>query len=113
MAKIRKLKIRWNSSPSPHVVCYKLYWSVGGRVGYESEHAEVGKNTEVTLPDDVTSFPFIEGIVEFGVTAVTETGNESDMTTLMTPLQFTAPEAPIELAAESLLDFWFSSNPFH
>jgi hypothetical protein len=76
----RSARVRWDASPSPNVVGYKLYWAVGGGVNYDSESAEVGNVTEVVLPDQVTSFPLFPGNVEIGVTAVNELGKESDMT---------------------------------
>ena len=64
MAKIRKRKIRWNPSSTADVVGYKVYWSVGGGVNYNSESAEVGMRTEVILPDELPSFPLVEGEIE-------------------------------------------------
>lgn len=79
----RCARVRWNASPSPNVVGYKLYWAVGGGVNYDSESAEVGNVNEVILPDHVPSFPVFPGNIEIGVTAVNEFGKESDMTKYM------------------------------
>lgn len=76
----RSARVRWDASPSPDVVGYKLYWAVGGGVNYDSESAEVGNVTEVILPDQVMSFPPFQGNVEIGVTAVNDVGKESGMT---------------------------------
>ena len=102
MAKVQKRKIHWNASNSPGVVGYKIYWVVGKGVNYDSDFAEVGNVTEVILPDEVPSFPVVEGKVELGVVAVDHIGNESDMTKLYAPFGFTAPDAPTGLTVETL-----------
>ena len=101
MARMKKRKLCWKASGSSQVVGYKLYWSTGGGVNYQSSCAEVGNVTEVVLPDDVETFTPGSGPVEFGVTAVDELGNESDMVTLMAPYQFNVPEAPADLRFET------------
>ena len=95
MAKIRKLKLSWNASDSDTVTGYKLYWSEGTDIGYDSEFIDVGNVTEVDLPDDValTDRPIL-----FGVTAMDKDGNESDMTTLAEPYRLHAPQAPGSLS---------------
>ena len=102
MARVRKRKVHWNASNSLGVVGYKLYWAVGKGVNYDSDFAEVGKVTEVILPDDVPSFPIDTGDIELAVVSVDHIGNESDMTKLYAPFGFTAPDAPTGLAVETL-----------
>ena len=104
MAKIKKRKLQWTASQSPQVVAYKLYWAQGEKVGYESSSATLGNVTEVVLPDDVAEFTPEAGPVEFGVTAVDELGNESDLVTVSAPHQFNAPQAPGELWIEGHKD---------
>ncbi len=104
MAKIKKRKLQWTESQSPQVVAYKLYWAQGDKVSYESPCATLGKVTEVVLPDDVEEFTPETGPVEFGVTAVDELGNESDLVTVSAPHQFNAPMAPGELWIEGPKD---------
>ncbi len=111
MAKVRKIRVRWSASTGSNVVGYKLYWAVGGGVNYDSDFNEVGKRTEVILPDEVPSFALVAGDIELGVTAVTEIGNESDMAKFSLPLDFTAPDAPMDIVIESREDFWWSSEP--
>ncbi len=65
MAKIRKRRISWDPSSSDGVLGYKLYWSQNGAVDYDSESAEVGKVTQIALPNDLTLFPLVEGEMEF------------------------------------------------
>jgi hypothetical protein len=108
MAKIRKRKIHWKPSNSYHVAGYKLYWAVGANVNYDSESADIGKRTEIILPDDVPSFPFVDGDIELGVTAVTEKGNESDMSKMSASFEFAVPDAPSELGSEDMEDFFVS-----
>jgi len=99
---VKKRKIHWNASNSPGVVGYKIYWAVGKGVNYNSDFAEVGKVTEVILPDQVPSFPNVAGKLELGVVAVDYIGNESDMTKLYGPFSFSAPDAPTGLTIETL-----------
>jgi hypothetical protein len=101
MARMKKRKLCWKGSGSSQVVGYKLYWASGGGVNYQSSSAEVGNVTGVILPDEVETFAPGSGPIEFGVTAVDELGNESDMVTLMAPYQFNVPEAPADLHFET------------
>ena len=95
MAKIRKCKLSWEASTSEHVIGYKLYWSKGTEVDYDSKYLKLGNVTEIALPDDVT---LSGGPVMFGVTAIDRDGNESDLVTLAEPYQLSVPEAPVALS---------------
>lgn len=99
---LRSKRVRWAASASPEVTGYRLYWAVGGGVGYDSEFAEMGLTTQVILPDDVAPFPLVAGPIEIGVTAVNEAGNESEMIRLPTLFDFTAPGPPEDLEAEDI-----------
>jgi hypothetical protein len=88
-----------------------LYWSEWGSVSYDSEFAELGNVTEVVLPDDVASFIPANGPIEFGLTAVDELGNESDMATIWAPYQFMVPEAPENIKIETLQEFHVHHSP--
>jgi hypothetical protein len=70
----------------------------------------LGNVTEIVLPDEVKSFKPNGGPVEFGVTAVDELGNESDMVTLKAPYQFNIPKAPDDLYLQKLEDFSITDN---
>ena len=94
MAKIRKYKLCWNASDSETVIGYKLYWSEGMEIDYDSQFIDVGSVTEVALPDDVA---LADGPVMFGVTAIDKDGNESDMATIEEPYQLDVPNAPAVL----------------
>lgn len=102
MAKIKKRKLRWAASQSPQVVGYKLYWEEGGQVTYNSICANLGNIIEVVIPDGVENFSLKpdSGTIEFGITAVDELGNESDMITVSAPYQFNVPHAPGEIWLE-------------
>ena len=106
MAKIKKRKLCWNASESQQVVGYRLYWAEGGEVGYDSPFAAVGNVTEVVLPDDVNGFSPKGGPIEFGVSAVDELGNESDLTTFKAPYQFNILLAPEGMWIEPLDEFY-------
>lgn len=94
MGKIKRRKLRWTGSESPQVVGYKLYWEEGDTVTYDSLCAIVGNVTEIVLPDDVEDFETENGPIEFGIAAVDELGNESDLITISAPYQFKVPRAP-------------------
>ncbi len=111
MAKMKKRKFRWEGSNSSQIVGYKLYWSEWGGVDYDSKCAELGNVTEVVLPDDVAAFTPANGPVEFGLTAIDELGNESDMATVYAPYQFSVPEAPANLVIETIQEFHVHHNP--
>ena len=100
--KVKRKRLRWQPSASPDVTGYILYWSRYGEVHYGSEHAQVGKVTEVILPDDVPSFPLDKGKLELGVSAVNQLGNESDLTKLTVRFNFSVPGAPRNLEVEDL-----------
>jgi hypothetical protein len=101
MPKLKPRVLRWRASESAQVAFYKLYWSREGEVDYDSDHAAVGNVTEVLLPDGVAAFTPGDGPVEFGLTAVDELGNESDMVRLKAPYQFSVPRPPAEFRIAS------------
>ena len=105
MAKIKKRRLKWTPSSSSQVVGYRLYWSDHGDVNYDSHCITLPNVTEIVLPDGIDSFTPAGGPVVFGITAVDELGNESDMTTLVAPYQFNVPQAPEDLYLQKLDDF--------
>ena len=111
MAKIKKRKLHWKASESPQVVGYKIYWSEGETVGYDSPSATLGNVTQVLLPDDIAGFSPVKGPVEFGITAVDELGNESDMVTFAALYQFNVPQAPQEVGMEALDEYHATATP--
>jgi len=102
MAKMKKRKLRWKASESQQVVGYRLYWSENGEVGYDSPFAALGNVTEVVVPDEVKGFSHQSGPIEFGVAAVDELGNESDLATFKASYQFNIPLAPEGIWIENL-----------
>ena len=110
MAKIKRRRLKWVASSSPQVVGYKLYWSENGDLNYDSQWLMLGNVTQIVLPDDVKSFKPNGGPVEFGITAVDELGNESDMITLKAPYQFNVPKAPDDLYLQKLEDFCITDD---
>jgi hypothetical protein len=110
MAKIKRRRLKWVASNSSQVVGYKLYWSENGDLNYDSQWVMLGNVTEIVLPDDVKSFTPNGGPIEFGITAVDELGNESDMVTLTAPYQFNIPKAPDDLYLQKLEDFYVIDN---
>jgi hypothetical protein len=57
----------------------------------------------------VASFKPIAGPITFGVTAVDELGNESDMVLLPAPYQFNVPEAPDDLHLQTTNEYYTSN----
>jgi len=104
MAKIVKRKISFEAAAAPDVQGYKLYWSVGEGtlLDYTSENADVGNVTDVIIPDDIPTFPLADDIINIGVTAYDDVGNESDMSTISSPFDFTAPDAPTNLVVTTV-----------
>lgn len=98
--KIKRKKVRWHRSPSTDVSKYRLYWSVGGEVDYDSQYVELDNVANAILPDDIPSFPLITGTVRLGITALSQAGNESDMTKISVSMDFTVPEAPKQIWVE-------------
>ena len=99
MGKIKNKKIRWEPSTTEGVK-YRLYWSIGGGVDYHSDYADVGSMTEINLPGDIPSFPLTSGKFELGISAISEAGNESELTKATIQVDFTVPEAPKNLMVE-------------
>ena len=104
LGRIRKKRLRWEPSWSEDVIGYKLYWSRGAKVGYDSQHADLGNVTEVMLPDDVPSFPSIAGEINLGIAAVNEAGNESALTEVIAYFNFSIPEAPKAIEVEDVAE---------
>jgi hypothetical protein len=100
MAKIIKRKLRWKASRSAQTTGYKLYWARQGELSYSSACEYLGQVTELVIPDGLTAFTPAIGPFEFGVVAVDDSGNESDMTVVTVPFHFIAPEAPEEVQLE-------------
>ena len=111
MAKMKKRRLSWRASHSSQVIGYKLYWAEGGGVNYDSKFADLGNITEIVLPDDVDAFTPGNSPVEFGITAIDELGNESDMVTLFAPYQFSVPDAPKGLKMETMQAFHTPRQP--
>ena len=105
MAKIVKRTINWGASTAPDVQGYKFYWKVGEGevVDYLSDNQDVGNVTNITIPDDAPTFPLVDDLVQIGITAYDDVGNESDMTVASNvPFDFTAPDAPTNLVVGTL-----------
>jgi|GEM_PF-2145036 len=110
MAKIKKRRLKWNASSSHQVVGYRLYWIEGKGVSYSSAHVDLGNITDITLPDDVPALMPCRGPVEFGITAIDELGNESNMVVISAPYQFSVPEPPSGLKIETLPDYFVTGD---
>ena len=105
MAKLRRCKISWKPSDSDQIVGYRLYWSKGDTVSYDSNFFELGNVCEVYLPDVLKLDTRYDVHVKLAVTAVDKNGNESDLVTLPKPYQTIAPPAPMDLLLTTLDEF--------
>jgi len=105
VAKVRRCKLCWKPSDSDQVIGYRLYWSKGNSVSYDSNFFELGNVTEVYLPDVLKLNPRYDARVALGLTAVDIHGNESDIVTFASPYQTIAPSAPAELLLTTLDEF--------
>ena len=99
MGKIRSKVVRWQPSETPRVR-YRLYWATCRPVSHNLDYADVGTETEVTIPDDIPSFPLVSGKMVLGVSAVGPSGNESEITTITAGIDFTIPGTPRNLRVE-------------
>lgn len=105
MAKVRRCKLSWKPSNSDQVIGYRLYWSKGATVSYDSNFFELGDVCEVYLPDVLKLDARYNARVSLAVTAVDKNQNESDMVTLPNPYQTKAPPAPGDLLLTTLDEF--------
>jgi len=96
MAKSQSPTLRWKPVDSKDVVGYKVYWSKGDAVSYDSESVCVQDLTEIIIPDAFKGLAHEPGIYRFGIAAIDRWGNESDITQLAEPLRF-----PVSLATAS------------
>jgi hypothetical protein len=98
--KIKSKRIRWHRSSSAEVIKYRLYWSLDGEVGYDSQYVEFGNVSEARLPEGIPSFPLITGVLRLGITALSKAGNESDMAKVSASVDFAVPDAPKQIWVE-------------
>ena len=102
MAKICKYQLCWNASDSKDVAGYRVYWSEGTEVNYDSQCIDLFNLTKVAIFDEVL---VPDRPVMFGVTAIDFDGNESDITTLPEPFQVHVPKAPSGLSIQHSEEF--------
>ena len=105
VAKVRRCKLSWKPSDSELIIGYRLYWSKGKTVNYDSNFFELGNVTEIYLPEVLKLDPRYDVRVMLGVTAMDMHGNESDMVRLAEPYQTIAPPAPGDLLLTTLDEF--------
>jgi hypothetical protein len=110
MAKIKKRLFRWCASASPGVIGYKLYWAEQGDLCYDSHCTFIGNVTEIILPEQVPSFPLLDGSIKLGISAVNEIGNESDLVTFTAPFQFSVPLPPSSLSLEAIAEYHVAAS---
>jgi len=102
VGRVKRKKLIWDPSLSDKVTRYRVYWSKDGGIDYGSHYVELGNVAQVTLPDDIPSFPLVSGEIELGVSAISEAGNESEITKIKVSIDFILPEPPRNLRFEDL-----------
>lgn len=105
MAKIKKFKLSWKHSKSDLIAGYKLYWSIKSPVHYSSNSIKLDKINELDMPDILIGIALSGESIYLGISAIDEMGNESDITTLSEPFNFSVPSAPEEFALIGQDDF--------
>jgi hypothetical protein len=70
----------------------------------------LGDVTEIVLPDDLDGFEPCGGPLVFGVSALDELGNESDIITLDVPNQFDAPKMPGDFWIETMEEYYTNNG---
>jgi len=63
---------------------------------------DLGKVTEVTLPDGIPSSSLMAGAVGVGISAINNGGNESELAKTTVHFDFRAPQAPRNLTVEDV-----------
>ena len=79
MAEIRRINVSWKASRTGTVDGYKLYWSQNGILDYSCRSVDIGNVTRIVLPDALGMDQIHQGPLRFGLTAVDQNENESDM----------------------------------
>lgn len=90
--------LRWTLSSSADVVKQRIYMDIDGNgVNYADVFIEIYGNTNsIQLPVEGLP-PAIEGITQYGITALDCAGNESDMAVIDVEYDVTPPKAPTRL----------------
>jgi len=79
MGRVKTVTLSFEPSLSPDVVGYVLYMEEAPTtVTYESDSFNLGDSTSVVIAD-IPNMGTLDGHYNFGITAVDDTGNESDM----------------------------------
>ena len=105
MGRMKKHKLSWKPSESQLVIGYRLYWSKGTPVNYNSNFIDLGNVNEINLPDIISNNVPLGESINLGISALDESGNESDITILPEPYQLSMPSAPKGLALTTLDDY--------
>ncbi len=104
MGRIRRCRLSWKPSESEQVVAYKLYWSHGGEVDYDSNFLQLGNVCELFLPEGLGDIPLNGKVLWLALTAVDKHGNESELVHLEEPYRFSVPPAPTGFSLSILED---------
>jgi len=104
MARIVKREIYWDDMGAEYVK-YRLYVEMApAQPSYDSPYIEVdAPKTTIVVPDEALGLFDTEGTYNFAVSGFDATGNESDLSGVVSsPFDFTAPAAPTGLGVRTL-----------
>jgi hypothetical protein len=103
MAKINKRRVRWNPSTAEDTVGYRVYYLIGGgEIDVATAPFKDVATTQVVIPDDIPELANVDGEVAFGIAALDELANESDLLLVSGPFDFAAPDAPTGAVIETV-----------
>lgn len=99
MAKIVPKTLTFVPSISPDVVGYRLYYEeVPNAVTENSLYVDLGATQTSVALHEIPEFSSFDGLYNIGISAVDDSGNESDMSKLGDiPLDLSPPEPPTQL----------------
>jgi hypothetical protein len=99
MAKIVTKTLGWIAPGDADLVSHKVYVDTGATLPtYDSQNVIVPMPaTSLELPYGFAGMPLVDGTYNFGISAVDDFGNESDITHISADLDFLAPSPPTGL----------------
>ena len=100
--RVKKKRIRWELASGADVRTYRLYWSKNREVNYDSNYVDIGRVSELIVPDDMPFFHLKTGKMELGISAITPAGNESNIARFTLDFNFEVPDTPQSLTVENL-----------
>lgn len=104
MAKVISKRISWTAATTPDIVAHRVYVEPEGTlIDYNSFNTTVDMpKTDIVVPGEFPGWPMEEGNYGVGISSVDDMGNESDITIISSPFDFSAPDAPTGVVVEDV-----------